>query len=223
MTILCMHVIRLSISMILHQCMFQATTNLARPILANDTASCSAIWSHQGISYLFQSSCTWTAPTLTARATLKYVPFPSRHHCSLRRCVGITKLGNFWVMSRTWTVGDQAPWTNMLRDWRLAGGRTTHNFHSAVMDVILKGMTVGQAGNDWQLKKVPLKVGYRWIVVDIVCPLLFVINDGKQGDQLCGRANGHHLSQRHHHRSCDCQFDGLDNPDVQCTFLTLTW
>ena len=66
----------------------------------------------------------------------------------------------------------------------------------------------------------PLKFGNRWIVVDIVCPLLFVINDGKQGDQLCCRANGHHRSQRRHHRSCDCQFDDLDNPDIQCTFLT---
>ena len=104
---------------------------------------------------------------------------------------------------------------------RLAvGGCTTRNFHN-VMDVILKGtMAVGQAGNDCWLKKVPLKVGYRWIVVDIICPLLFVINDGKQGDQLCCCANGHHRSQRRHHRSCDCQFDDLDNPDVQCTFLT---
>jgi hypothetical protein len=48
--------------------------------------------------------------TSTARATLKYVPFPLQHHCSLRRCAaGITKLGDFWVMSRTCTVGDQAP------------------------------------------------------------------------------------------------------------------
>ena len=99
------------------------------------------------------------------------------------------------------------------------GGRTTRNFHS-VMDVIFKGMAVEQAGNDCQVKKVPLKVGYRWIVVDIVCPLLFVIHDGKQGDQLCCRANGHHRSERRHHQSCDCQFDDLDNPDVQCTFLT---
>jgi hypothetical protein len=98
-------------------------------------------------------------------------------------------------------------------------GRTTRNFHK-VMDVILKGLATGQAGEDRRLKKVPLKVGAHWIVVDIVCPLLFVINDGKQGDQLCCRTNGHHRSQRRHHRSCDCGFDDLDNPDVQCTFLT---
>ena len=101
----------------------------------------------------------------------------------------------------------------------MAPGRTTRNFHH-VMDVILKGMAVGQAGNDPRLKKVPLNIGGRWIVVDVVCPLLFVINDGKQGDQLCGRFNGHHKSQRRHHRSCDCEFGDLDNPEVLCTFLT---
>ena len=98
-------------------------------------------------------------------------------------------------------------------------GRTTRNFHH-VMDVIFKGMAKGQAGRDVRLKNVPLKVGSRWIIVEVVCPLLFVINDGKQGDQLCCRANGHHPSIRRHHRSCDCLFDDLDNPDVQCTFLT---
>jgi hypothetical protein len=64
------------------------------------------------------------------------------------------------------------------------------------------------------LKKAPLKIGGRWTVVDIVCPLLFVINDGKQGDQLCGLVNGHQKSQRRHHQSCNCKFDDLDNPDI---------
>ena len=97
-------------------------------------------------------------------------------------------------------------------------GRTTRNFHK-VMDVIFKGMGIAQRGDDSRLKKVPLKFGDRWIVVNIVCPLLFVINDGKQGDQLCCRANGHHRSQRRHHRSCDCLFEDLDNPNVKCSFL----
>ena len=102
----------------------------------------------------------------------------------------------------------------------MAAGRTTRNFHS-VMDSISKGMAIAQAGNDPRLKKVPLKIGGKWIVVDIICPLLFVINDGKQGDQLCGRANGHHPSQRRHYRSCDCMvYEDLDNPDVRCSFLT---
>ena len=42
------------------------------------------------------------------------------------------------------------------------GGRTTRNFHS-VVDVIFKGMAVGQAGNNCRLKKVPLKL---WLQVD---------------------------------------------------------
>jgi hypothetical protein len=100
----------------------------------------------------------------------------------------------------------------------MAPGRTTRNFHK-VMDVMFNSMAMGQSGNDCRLKKVPLKVGDRWIVVDIVCPLLFVINDGKQGDQLCGRVNGHHKSQRRHHRSCNCEFGDLDKSDVNCSFL----
>jgi hypothetical protein len=100
-----------------------------------------------------------------------------------------------------------------------AKGRTTRNFHK-VMDVLLKGMAEGQAGKDCRLKNVPLKLCGRWLLLDIVCPLLFVINDGKQGDQLCCRVNGHHSSIRRHHRSCDCLFDDLDNPDVECSFLS---
>ena len=97
-------------------------------------------------------------------------------------------------------------------------GRTTRNFHK-VMDVIFKSMAMGQSGKDDRLTNVPLKFGDRWIAVDIVCPVLFVINDGKQGDQLCGRVSGHHRSTRRHHRSCDCLFDDLDKSDVQCSFL----
>jgi hypothetical protein len=98
-------------------------------------------------------------------------------------------------------------------------GRTTRNFHK-VMDVMMAGWAKGQAGLDDRLKQVPLKLGDRWFVVEVVCPLLFVINDGKQGDQLCCRVNGHHSSTLRHHRSCDCLYADLDSPEVHCTFLT---
>ena len=84
-------------------------------------------------------------------------------------------------------------------------------------------MSKAQAGNDSRLKNVPLKLGGRWVVVDVVCPMLFVINDGKQGDQLCCRTNSHHRSTPHHHRSCDCVFKNLDNPDVECSFLRVDY
>jgi hypothetical protein len=58
-------------------------------------------------------------------------------------------------------------------------GRTTRNF-LAVMDFILHGMSKAQAGGDCCLKSVPLKLGGQWVVVDIICPLLFVINDGNK-------------------------------------------
>jgi hypothetical protein len=98
-------------------------------------------------------------------------------------------------------------------------GRTTRNFHK-VMDVMTAGLVKVQAGFDNRLKQVPLKLGDRWFVVELVCPLLFVINDGKQGDQLCCRVNGHHSSILRHHRSCDCLYEDLDNADVQCQFLS---
>ena len=130
--------------------------------------------------------------------------------------------------SKAWRVLGYVPDLNRGRssamnnhaNSRLVGerGRTTRNFHK-VMDVIFKGWVQSQNGDDSRLKNVPLQIGGKWIVVDIICPLLFVINDGKQGDQLCCRVNGHHRSQIRHHRSCDCVFDDLDNPDVVCSFL----
>ena len=52
-----------------------------------------------------------------------------------------------------------------------------------------------------------------------MCPLSFVINDGKQGDQLCCQVNGHHSSILRHHCSCDCLYEDLDSPEVLCIFL----
>jgi hypothetical protein len=99
-------------------------------------------------------------------------------------------------------------------------GRTTCNFHK-VMDVMMAGWVKCQAGSlDDCLKQVPLKLGDRWFVVELVCPLLFVINDGKQDDHFCCRINGHHSSTFRHHRSCDCLYEDLDDPDVECTFLS---
>jgi len=98
-------------------------------------------------------------------------------------------------------------------------GRTTRNFH-AVMDVILQGMINAQNGTDKRLHNVTLRLNGMWYTVEIICPLLFVINDGKQGDQLCCRFNGHHAKTRRHHRSCDCTYEELDQPDLVCEFLT---
>jgi hypothetical protein len=98
-------------------------------------------------------------------------------------------------------------------------GRTTRNFYR-IMDVILQGLKSAQDGEDCRLKGAPVKLGGKWLEVDIVSPLLFVINDGKQGDQFCGCVNGHHSNTRRHHRSCDCVYEDLSNANVQCKFLT---
>ena len=74
----------------------------------------------------------------------------------------------------------------------------------------------------WFMRKLAKMINWRrllWtlagsglLLILCVAPLLFVINDGKQGDQLCGRMIAHH-------RSCNCVYDDLDNPHVDCTFL----
>jgi hypothetical protein len=122
------------------------------------------------------------------------------------------------AMFPTWLNRGQSSAMNSQAKTVHAKGSTTHNFH-AVLDVILHGMSKAQAGGNCRLKSVPLKLGGQWVVVDIMCPLLFVINDGKQGNQLCCPTKSHHRSTPRHHRSCDCVFDNLDNPDVQCSFL----
>jgi hypothetical protein len=97
-------------------------------------------------------------------------------------------------------------------------GRTKRNFHK-VMDVMMAGLVKGQIGVDDCLKQVPLKLGDRSFVVEGMCPLSFVINDSKQGDQLCFQVNGHHSSILRHHRSCDSLYEDLDSPEVLCKFL----
>ena len=78
----------------------------------------------------------------------------------------------------------------------------------------------GQAGEDDHLRQIPLKLGDRCFVVEVVHALLFVINDGKHGDQeLCCQDNGYHSSILCHHFSCDCLYEDLDSPEVLCKFL----
>jgi hypothetical protein len=129
--------------------------------------------------------------------------------------------------SESWRLLGYIPDLNRLRSNAMNAhannksrkGRTTRNLHK-VLDVVMTGLVAAQNGKDKRLLNVPLKIAGNWISVDIICPLLFVINDGKQGDQLCARFNGHHRSTVRHHRSCNCHYEQLDNPDSKCEFLT---
>jgi hypothetical protein len=65
------------------------------------------------------------------------------------------------------------------------------------MDVMMAGWVTCQAVDNF-LSQIPFKLGNRWFVVELVCPLLFVINGGKQGDHLCCQINGQHSSTYGH-------------------------
>jgi hypothetical protein len=63
-------------------------------------------------------------------------------------------------------------------------GRLTRKFHK-VMDTLMAGLAKAQSGLDDRFKQLPLKLCDRWFVSELVCPLLFVINDGKLQVIVC--------------------------------------
>jgi hypothetical protein len=54
---------------------------------------------------------------------------------------------------------------------------------------------------------------------DIVTCLLFVIQDMQEGDILCGRFGTHTSGVQRHCRSCDVQYDHLDDCEIRCKFM----
>jgi hypothetical protein len=56
----------------------------------------------------------------------------------------------------------------------------------------------------------------RCLRVDIVTSLLFVI---QQGDMLCGRFGTHTSGVQRHCRSCDIQYNHLDDCKIKCKFV----
>lgn len=94
-------------------------------------------------------------------------------------------------------------------------GYATRNFHRC-LDVMLKGLRECQNGVDIRLNNVPMKLMRKWVTANIATPLLIFINDGKQGDILCGRFTNHRNGVMKHHRSCDQSFENLDNVNHIC-------
>ena len=59
--------------------------------------------------------------------------------------------------------------------------RITRHFHN-VMDTDGRfGKGTSRSGLDSRLKQVPLEICGRWFVLELVCPLLFVINEAQIG------------------------------------------
>jgi hypothetical protein len=94
-------------------------------------------------------------------------------------------------------------------------GYAARNFHRC-MEAMLTGMRNCQTEADHRLKGVFLKLFGKWVTADVDTPLLLVINDGKQGDQLTGRYGNHTKGLKRHYRYCDCDFSNLANVEHIC-------
>jgi hypothetical protein len=71
-----------------------------------------------------------------------------------------------------------------------------------------------------RLRNVTLPIGpHRNMTVDIVCCILFVIQDMQEGDMLCGRYGPHTPNIKRHCRSCNVAYADLDNPVTKCRYI----
>ena len=100
-------------------------------------------------------------------------------------------------------------------------GYGVRNFHRC-MEILFRGLKACQDGKDPRTQGVHLKLMGQWVTVDLDLPILFFINDGKQGDQLCGRYACHLGKVKKQHRQCNIGHHDLDNMHAKCTHNTVS-
>ena len=83
----------------------------------------------------------------------------------------------------------------------------------------LKVLLETYATSTTRLKNVILPIGpQREMMVDIICPLMYIICDNEEAEKLAGHYNSRTSGVRKHSRCCNVSFDDLDNPDHVCIF-----
>ena len=98
-------------------------------------------------------------------------------------------------------------------------GHATLNNH-AQLSVLLDGLRKVQNGEDTRLNNVWLTINGVRRCVNIVVPILYFMNDAKEGDMLCCRVSGHHGSTRCHSRTCDMLFENMLDVFHPCSMKT---
>ena len=76
-------------------------------------------------------------------------------------------------------------------------GHATINNH-AQLSVLLDGLCKVQNGEDMRLNNLWLTINGVRQCVNVVVPILYLMNDAKEGDMLCCRVSGHHARTRCH-------------------------
>ena len=79
-----------------------------------------------------------------------------------------------------------------------------------------------QMGHDSRINNVQLIFGNKAAIRDVKVPVLYLMNDAKEGDIFYNRMLSHHPSSNRHCRTCDIQFDNLNDPEVACALMQAT-
>ena len=86
-------------------------------------------------------------------------------------------------------------------------GHSTINNH-AQLKVLLDGLRKLQTGEDTRLNNVLVTINGICRRVMVVVPILYFMNDAKEGNMLCCRVASHN-KVNYHCRVCDVQYDDM--------------
>ena len=70
------------------------------------------------------------------------------------------------------------------------------------------------------LLDVTIFLNNQQVIVDIICPILFIIADTLAADTMCGQFNSYQLQIGRLHRACNVSPHDADKPNHQCARLT---
>ena len=95
-------------------------------------------------------------------------------------------------------------------------GHATMNNHRQLA-VLLDGICKIQTGEDTRLNNVLLTIDGKQKRVNIKVPILYFMNDAKEGDTLCCRVASHNENTNCHSRVCDIRYDDMLDVFAPCS------
>ena len=127
-----------------------------------------------------------------------------------------------WLRTEAWRPLGFVSDMNLMskvENTRQPKGASCRNMHRQ-LDVLLHGLYCVQHGQDDRLKNVCITLDDKQYLMDVICPILFIIGDGKSNDVLTGRYSSHTEGVKRHCRACYCGIDSLDHPYAECQRVT---
>ena len=106
----------------------------------------------------------------------------------------------------------------LAENTRFQHGHGTINSHRQ-LGVLLDGLRKVQQDEDIRLQNVLITINGVSRRVNVKVPILYFMNDAKEGDMLCGRVAGHHHGTKQHCRVCNVLFVDMLDFEANCTMM----